>query len=476
VALALCFAGAPATAQESSGARTAAGPAAEKLSTGVVIPQVVLQSDPSQSYALYLPTAYTPAKRWPVLYAFDPGGEGTAPVELIYKAAEQRGWIVAGSNSSHNGPAADQLRAAEAMWNDVRTRFAVDEKQSYAAGFSGGSRAAFTFADSCRCIQGVIAVGAGLPPLAGTLRSLPFVVFMTVGEYDFNYPEMVALEQKLDEIHVPNRLRRFDGTHQWPPPAILAEAADWMDVQAMRQGRRAKDDAFLADQARRVAERAHEDQAAGDLRGAYEEYRKGAEEFAGAADAAEFARHAGEMKGSPGFQRAEKQEREDIARQKRLADEIVAALATMPGSNVEIDRRRTDIEPRVTELREDARRAKNPRDVRVLRRALADIFATAIETGSVRRRQGAMAEAEACFEIAAAAMPEEPGPPFGLARIYAQSGQKKQALKALDRAVANGLKDPALLREVPEFASLRQEPHFQELLARLTLEEKINRP
>jgi hypothetical protein len=59
-----------------------------------------------------------------------------------------------------------------------------------------------------------------------------------------------------------------------------------------------------------------------------------------------------------------------------------------------------------------------------------------------------------------------PAPQFGLARLYASSSQKKRALQALDRVVANGLKVAALLRDTPEFASFRQDAHYQEPFSR----------
>jgi dienelactone hydrolase len=457
-------------AQEQSGAKPAAAPGAsgaQELRTGVVLSQVQIAGDAGQSYALYLPSGYTPAKRWPVIYAFDPDGRGRVPVELLEKAAELRGTIVAGSNVSRNGPVKDEMQAAEAMWRDTHARLSIDGQQVYAAGFSGGARAAFTFALQCGCVQGVIAAGAGLPAFSKSPRSLPVVVFATLGEYDFNYPELVTLEQKLDKMQVPNRLRRFDGGHQWAPTTVLAEAVDWLQLEAMRQRRRAKDDAFVAEQRSRAAERARGYEAKGDLLSAYEEYRRAADEFAGLGDGADFAQRAEAMKRSPQFQTAEKQEREDIARQERLMGDIKNALVSLPAGSLEIRRRAEDIRQGVKALREQAERPKNARDARVLRRARADVFATAYEIGEAFLRRSDLTGAEVCFEIAGEARPESPGPPFELARLYAGSGQKKRALQALDRAIANGLGDAALLRETQEFASLRQDAHFQEILSRL---------
>src|SRR5690348_15294041 len=109
---------------------------------GTIADRVVTAADPQQSYALYLPSRYTPSKRWPVIFAFDPAGRGRAPVELFRAAAESRGYIVAGSNNSRNGPGRPQMAAVAAMVGDVEQRFSVDPQRLYAAGFSGAARVA----------------------------------------------------------------------------------------------------------------------------------------------------------------------------------------------------------------------------------------------------------------------------------------------------------------------------------------------
>ena len=72
------------------------------LAAGRVIGAVVCQSDPAQSYALYVPSNYTATRGWPIVYAFDPGAHGELPVELYKDIAEKYGFVIAGSNNSRN--------------------------------------------------------------------------------------------------------------------------------------------------------------------------------------------------------------------------------------------------------------------------------------------------------------------------------------------------------------------------------------
>ncbi len=82
--------------------QSAGHPPSEPLVAGQVIEKVLCTGLLGQSYALYLPSNYTPSKRWPILYAFDPGARGRIPVTLYKDAAEKHGYIVAGSNNSQN--------------------------------------------------------------------------------------------------------------------------------------------------------------------------------------------------------------------------------------------------------------------------------------------------------------------------------------------------------------------------------------
>jgi hypothetical protein len=84
------------------------------LVPGVVLDQIPCDVDPTQSYAVYLPSSYTPLKRWPIIYAFDPEARGRVPVNLYKEVAEKYGYIIVGSNNSRNFSAADSSKGATA--------------------------------------------------------------------------------------------------------------------------------------------------------------------------------------------------------------------------------------------------------------------------------------------------------------------------------------------------------------------------
>jgi hypothetical protein len=201
--------------------------------SGEVSPRVVCLNDPEQSYALYLPTGYRPGRPNPILYCFDPGGNGNIPVAIFRVGAEKFGWIVVGSHNSRNGPWEGILRAARALWYDTHARFAIDDGRVYAAGFSGGARAACGLGKMLSIpLTGVIGCGAGLPEWLepGDMAGVPW--FGTVGLRDFNYQEMQELERQLRRQGNPCHLRLFHGGHAWPPAKLALEAIAWLEAQS----------------------------------------------------------------------------------------------------------------------------------------------------------------------------------------------------------------------------------------------------
>jgi len=213
---------------------------AETFPLGKIVENVRCLIAGDQHYALYLPSNYSPQRKWPVLFLFDAGGRGQRGVERYQPAAEKYGYILAGSNNSRNGPWEVSAAAARAMTADVATRFAVDRARLYTGGMSGGARVAMTVALASSEIAGVFASSAAWPGEPQSSVSIP--VFGSAGSDDFNHQEMRTLDQDLRSAH---RVLYFTGWHEWLPAELATEGVEWMELQAMRAGKRPRDQAFL---------------------------------------------------------------------------------------------------------------------------------------------------------------------------------------------------------------------------------------
>ena len=436
---------------------------ADELSQGVVIEKVACRESAEQTYALFLPSAYTPSRKWPVLYAFDPMARGRVPVERFKEAAEKYGYIVIGSNNSRNGPVKASLEAMEAVWRDSHARFSIDDARVYATGFSGGARVASLTATVCgNCVAGVIACGAGFNRAAPPSKSTSFVVFATVGVDDFNYPELAELDALLEKNNVPHRVATFEGGHSWPPAELCFEALEWLEIQAVRKGKRPKDEAFVRDIFDKTLSRARSLEEQKKSYEAYGLYQSLAASYKGLVDTTEVERKVSELKSSAVVKERVREEKSQLERQRMITEGLVQ-LTRLLSNPEERETALGDLRRRAAELRKKAEAAEDTGERRVARRALRQVFAMFYEAGTIQYAKDRNA-AKAQLELAAEVAPRDPAPFYQLAILYAQGGEKRRALEALRRAVENGLKDPALIEGNADLSRLRDEAEYRKIV------------
>jgi predicted esterase len=416
----------------------------DALPRGQIVDRVVCQGDAAQSYAVYLPSGYTPERRWPILYCFDPVARGRLPVERFREAAERFGWIVVGSNVSRNGRVEASMAAGAAMWADTHARFAIDDRRVYTAGFSGGARIATWSAIQCGdCIAGVVACGAGFPNgVRPDDARLPkphrFAYFMTLGVDDFNFPELKMIEGVLAKARVPHHLARFDGGHDWLPASLAVEAIAFLEAHAMRTGLRAKDPALVEALWADGLASARAAEAAGRPLDAWSAWVRTASDLEGLRDTAEARRRAGELAASREVRDALAREAAEIKRQQRLSGEaafFVTARADQDARPIAIQ----EFRRRIEEIRRAARAETDGSERRVARRALHQIFAWYYENGlnlSIAKKHAQAAE---LLAIAAEIAPRWPGVFYDLAAARARAGETRKAVAALGQALEQGL-------------------------------------
>jgi poly(3-hydroxybutyrate) depolymerase len=301
---------------------------AQELARGVVIDDVKCAADASQSYALYLPSTYSPDRAWNLLLAFHPGARGRAMVEKYQAAAEQHGYIVAGSNNSRNGPWEPSMVSVRAMSADLGQRFSIDANRFYLTGLSGGARVALQVAlFGGNNIAGVIASSAGYPDTKPR-ASVPFAIYSTAGIDDFNYIEMRMLDRKLTSPHY---LAVFNGGHTLPPDAVALDAIEWLELQAMQSGRRTRDDALVT----RLYDKRHQRIAgAGSPTETVHLLEAIAADFKGLRDVSPEAARAKELSRQPDVKKALSREKSDDDAEMRTIGEIFDLEAGLRDENL----------------------------------------------------------------------------------------------------------------------------------------------
>jgi hypothetical protein len=419
-------------------------------------------ADPSQSYALYLPSSYSAARKWPILFVFDPAARGERAVEVIKAAAEKFGYIIAASNNSRNGPFGGSTAAANAMWNDTQQRFSVDERRRYVGGMSGGARVATGIALSCNGCVGVIANAAGFPVDAVPDRNPKFVYFAAVGNTDFNYPEFVELRRTLKETNAHYRIREFEGGHGWAPGNVWMEALDWIDLQAMSTGILPRDPARIKAALDADFERAHSQELRKDWLGALHEYESIVRDFDGLAEVAPAKARLIGLAKDKALKAAEKQELFEIASQSRMTAAPSAMLQAMASADL-TPSDRMELRGDFIDLKNKAAKSSNDSSTAlVVKRALGSLIVQAFESGQRSLEQKDYNRALIYFDLIAAGS-EEPGwAHYHRARVFAMAGEKKNMLAELKVCLEGDIHDSDALNP-PEFDPYRNAPEFQKL-------------
>jgi pimeloyl-ACP methyl ester carboxylesterase len=203
--------------------------------SGQVVDKITCQSDPSQSYALYIP-ARGNRQPLPVIYFFDSHGVGALPLRKYKTLADMYGFILVGSNNSKNGndwPTTEKIW--DRLWEDTRKRLKIRDQRIYTCGFSGGAKVASYIAIQHPEVKGVIANGAGLPD-GVSAGDFPFSFTAIAGEGDMNMTELAGLTAELDKTRTRHRILFFDGKHEWAPEATMRTAFAGLDLDAMAMG------------------------------------------------------------------------------------------------------------------------------------------------------------------------------------------------------------------------------------------------
>jgi predicted esterase len=445
----------------------------ESIPRGQVVERIEALSDSSQSYALYLPSNYTPDRKWPVLYAFDPGARGRVPVERFKEAAEKYGWILLGSNNSRNGPWDVVVNAWKAMLTDTHQRFAIDDELMYATGFSGGARAAVRIAIGCKCLAGVMANGAGFPINLAPTPEMHFLFFGAAGVDDFNYPELKTMDEPLTKAGIIHRIQTFDGRHEWPPVPVATAAVEWMELHAIKAGKRPRDDRFINAMWQQILNEARTLEESKKCNEAYQLYFDLNVSFKGLRDVAEIETKVDQLGNSREFKAAVREEQVQIKKQRELESRLNSLIAGRDvGASFNQSEEGFDSGNLWQRILNDLRKqSKEPDDStrrRVARRVLDGLFIGLVEQGmSLLQTEKNPSESIKRFKLATEVNPDRPGAFFYLAWAYAANRDKKKSLQSLNTAVEKGFSDTAMITANKAFDSIRNDPEYQQIMARL---------
>jgi predicted esterase len=437
-----------------------------KLAKGRVNEGIACLRDATQTYSVYVPRAYDPARSQPALLVFDPRGRGTFAAEIFRPAAERFGWLVVSSNDTRSdGTLERNMKALAALWPEVNERYASDPKRIYAAGFSGGGVLALLLGLQTGGLAGVIDCGGRLPEGA-QLEKAAFAHYGAAGRFDFNHLDMSEVDAFYARLGRPHRLEEFEGAHEWMPPGLAQRALAWLEVVAMKDGARPRDDEIVRglfaddlDAAARLEQSARWLEAA-------RLYESMLASFEGLhpLDEARAGLKRSAADGRLEAARREQRRADDLERQARRR--MAAAFDGLRFAEGPISLAAFRGPARIDELRKDAAGTGVVADA--ARRALEMLFVQAsFYVPKELLARGERAKAALALQLATELRPESAFAHYSHACALARLGDRKGALAALERAVANGFNNVEQLGADTDLEPLRGDARYHALLKRL---------
>jgi predicted esterase len=443
------------------------------LPAGHVIQRLVSRADSSQRYALYLPSAFTRERQWPILFLLDPRGRAMVPMQRFQPAAERLGYMVISSyNTLSDGPAEPNYAAMAAMLDDVQRSLPVNSRRLYLVGFSGTARFAWQLNSQLTgSVAGIIGAGASVPGGTNWIRSnigkSSPVVFSTVGTLDMNYEEVRTFDAELDAIGTPHHVERFDGGHQWPPTELATRAVEWLTLQAMRRGLDARNQPWIDSLYGAWLARATRADSVGDAPVAARLYRLVRADFDGLADVSVAAARVAALERDNRVRRSMAAEGAIAERDATLSRALASFVEEMrrAPSPPTLDQARKRLELDV--LRRDAARTDDSTSAVAARRWIERTF-TQMSFYAPREFMDARryAHAATALQVARLLKPADGGVCLGLARALAQTGDKPAALQALECAAASRQVPAAAIEADSLLTPLRGEQQYKAIITR----------
>ena len=446
----------------------------QQTEAGKVIPRVVCLGDSNQTYALYIPSYYyeSDQEEWPVIYAFDAAARGALPVELFSEAAEKYGYIIAGSNISENGPWEPILRAAEKMFKDTESRFKIDQKRRYAAGFSGGARVATTVAVLYGTFEGVIGCGAGFSNNYPPHFDLEFDYFGLVGNRDFNYQEMHYLDDWLGKYNINHFIYEFQGGHEWPPAGAITEAVTWLEFRAMENELKYTDygmrEDFYEENRQKILEFIADEREYD----AYKLSEKLISYLHGVRNTSEIEAMRDDLNKTAAVHK-EKANLAKILQEERgyylqYADAFVSYRINFEDSMTPV-KSSSWWREQLKIANGKIMNVENPMDTLLGRRMVDFIWRTAHMQYESVQGTDYQPTSKYFLEVWVMAQPEAISPYFFLAKYYTQQGRYDKAMKSLEDAIDRGLADRSLIENDSTLVNLTTMTEYQRVMLKMEI-------
>ena len=217
------------------------------LRKGAVTDSIAVNDSISESFAMYLPKNYSSTNKWPIVFVFDPDGNGISTARLFMQALEDKGFLIVSSNNiSRKDSLIINLENANRLFSQVINTFPIDEKSIYVAGLDEGALVASSMPALNSSIDGVLVVGDIWINSDFLMQN---VIRQTIiGFADYNSNSINDFREKfmlLNSLKYPAYYYSYNGNQSWPSSNLIAHAFAGFKLQKMLNGGEIKDEKII---------------------------------------------------------------------------------------------------------------------------------------------------------------------------------------------------------------------------------------
>ena len=199
------------------------------IEQGILYNHVVLKSDTTLSYAIYIPKKTSTQPKLTFIF-FDPHGSGSLPVSLYKNLSDEFGITLIGNNNSSNGTDFNLISANFiTLLKELKSTYKIEDKNIALWGFSGGAKAAIYNTGLNNTIAYCIYGGSVMSLQNNNTELLGFN-----GKQDMNYTDLLGFaSQQQKNLH--HFQIEFTGKHAWPDTITAKDAFRWLLVKKMQK-------------------------------------------------------------------------------------------------------------------------------------------------------------------------------------------------------------------------------------------------
>ena len=210
----------------------------QKILKGKPIDSLSVGEDITETYTLYYPTSLDAnSETWPVMYVFDPKGQGRLAAQLFRELSEKESIAIIASNSRiENGSLQDNLKIARRLLESTFSSYPINENAVYVSGLAEGAQLACAIPLVYNRVSGVIAVGDAYVIPDNALKIEPKPISLVAPIESYKLYDLEKFQKIFEKRNHGVDLSYYHGnSEEWPVTTMLSNAFAGIKLHEFRE-------------------------------------------------------------------------------------------------------------------------------------------------------------------------------------------------------------------------------------------------